>query len=200
VPLDALMACTPEMILLNPEVSVWEVPVNILVGPLVGPSTVIGLLALVLGTLWPAGAEALWTLAAGGAHLVLLIARTADALPGSRVAVPEGAPGARLAVGVLLAVALAVAAARPSPVPGGAGAPPPADAVGGGGAAGGGAHPGSGAAPPRPRRSAVDGGDVRRRPGRCPPPAPGDGHGSGGHRADRHGTGPGGAAAVPGPA
>src|SRR5699024_8672251 len=75
VPLVAQLACTPVLILLTPEVSVWAVPVNILVGPLVGPSTVIGLLALVLGTLWPAGAEALWTLAAGGAHLVLLIAR-----------------------------------------------------------------------------------------------------------------------------
>lgn len=112
VPLVAQLACTPVLILLTPEVSAWAVPVNILVGPLVGPSTVIGLLALVLGTLWPAGAEALWTLAAGGAHLVLLIARAADALPGSRIAVPEGAPGALLAVAVLLVAAIAVAARR----------------------------------------------------------------------------------------
>ncbi|MDN5820883.1 MAG: ComEC/Rec2 family competence protein, partial [Brachybacterium sp.] len=112
VPLVAQLACTPVLILLTPEVSAWAVPVNILVGPLVGPSTVIGLLALVIGTLWPAAAELLWTLGAGGAHLVLLIARAADALPGSRIAVPEGATGVLLALVVLLAAAIAVAARR----------------------------------------------------------------------------------------
>src|SRR5699024_7180715 len=90
-----------------------------------------------LGTLWPAGAEALWTLAAGGAHLVLLIARAADALPGSRIAVPEGAPGALLAVAVLLVAAIAVAAPRP-PLPRWAVAGPP-----GGGARAADALPGS---------------------------------------------------------
>ena len=112
VPLVAQLACTPVLILLTPEVSAWAVAVNILVGPLVGPSTVIGLLALVLGTLWPAAAELLWTLAAGGAHLVLLIARAADVLPGSRIAVPEGAAGVLLMMAVLLAAAFAVAARR----------------------------------------------------------------------------------------
>lgn len=112
VPLVAQLACTPVLILLTPEVSAWAVPVNILVGPLVGPSTVIGLLALGIGTVWPAAAELLWTLAAGGAHLVLLIARAADALPGSRIAVPEGALGVLLAVAVLLGAAIAVAARR----------------------------------------------------------------------------------------
>src|SRR5699024_1795270 len=110
VPLVAQAACTPVLILLTPEVSVWTVPVNMLVAPLVGPSTVLGLLALVLGVLWPDGAEALWTLAAGGAHLVLLGARTADALPGSRSPVPEGVPGVLAAIGVLLLAALALAA------------------------------------------------------------------------------------------
>src|SRR5699024_7630440 len=84
--------------------------VNMIVGPLVGPTTVIGLLALVLGTVWPAAAALLWSVAAGGAHLVLLIARAADALPGSRIAVPEGATGAVLRVGALLAAMIAVAA------------------------------------------------------------------------------------------
>lgn len=112
VPLVAQLACTPVLILLTPEVSAWAVAVNILVGPLVGPSTVIGLLALVLGALWPAAAELLWTLAAGGAHLVLLIARAADVLPGSRIAVPEGAAGVLLMMAVLLAAAFAVAARR----------------------------------------------------------------------------------------
>ncbi|WP_394214314.1 ComEC/Rec2 family competence protein [Brachybacterium vulturis] len=112
VPLVAQLACTPVLILLTPEVSAWSVPVNMLVGPLVGPSTVIGLLALVIGTAWPAAAALLWTLAAGGAHLVLLIARAADALPGSRIPVPAGVTGVLLVLAVLLAAAIAVAARR----------------------------------------------------------------------------------------
>ena len=110
VPLVAQAACTPVLILLTPEVSIWTVPVNMLVAPLVGPSTVLGLLALVLGVLWPGGASLLYGIAAGGAHLVLLIARTADALPGSRIAVPEGPAGVLAAVAVLLVAGLALAA------------------------------------------------------------------------------------------
>lgn len=112
VPLVAQAACTPVLILLAPEVSVWAVPVNMLVGPLVGPATVLGLLGLVLGILWPPAASALYTLAAGGAHLVLLIARTADALPGARVPVPEGATGVLTAIIVLALGAAAIAGHR----------------------------------------------------------------------------------------
>lgn len=112
VPVVAQLACTPLLILLTPEISVWAVPVNLLVGPVVGPSTVIGLLALVIGTFWPGAAVALNTVSAGGAHLVLLIARTADALPGSRIAVPGGALGVLLVLAVLLGLTVAVAARR----------------------------------------------------------------------------------------
>ena len=112
VPLVAQLACTPVLILLTPEVSIWAVPVNMLVAPLVGPSTVIGLLAVVVGAVWPAAAAMLWTLSAGGAHLVLLIARTADALPGSRIAVPEGTPGVLLVLAVLLVLTTVVALRR----------------------------------------------------------------------------------------
>ncbi|MGP5252610.1 ComEC/Rec2 family competence protein [Brachybacterium alimentarium] len=112
VPLVAQLACTPLLILLTPEISLWAVPVNMLVGPLVGPSTVVGLLALVVGTLWPAAARLLDTVAAGGAHLVLLIARTADALPGSRITVPAGATGVLLAIAAILALTIAIAARR----------------------------------------------------------------------------------------
>lgn len=112
VPLVAQLACTPLLILLTPEISIWAVPVNMIVGPLVGPATVMGLLALVLGILWPPAAVVLYTAAAGGAHLVLLIARTADALPGSRIAVPEGATGVLLTIAVMLVAAIGLAARR----------------------------------------------------------------------------------------
>jgi competence protein ComEC len=112
VPLVAQLACTPILILLTPEISIWAVPVNMIVGPLVGPATVIGLIALLLSTVAPAAAEALYTIAAGGTHLVLLIARTADALPGSRIAVPGGTLGVLAAIGVILAVTIWVLARR----------------------------------------------------------------------------------------
>ncbi|AXK45233.1 ComEC/Rec2 family competence protein [Brachybacterium saurashtrense] len=109
VPLVAQLACTPVLILLAPEVSLWSVPVNMAVAPLVGPTTVLGMVALLIGAAWPPAGALLWTAAAGGAHLVLLIARTADALPGARIAVPEGPAGVVLALGVLAGVTLAVA-------------------------------------------------------------------------------------------
>ncbi|MGP5005585.1 ComEC/Rec2 family competence protein [Brachybacterium tyrofermentans] len=112
VPIVAQLACTPLLILLTPEISIWAVPVNLLVGPVVGPTTVIGLLALVIGTFWPGAATVLNTVAAGGAHLVLLIARTADALPGSRIAVPGGVVGVLLVVAVLIGLTIVIAARK----------------------------------------------------------------------------------------
>ena len=112
VPLVAQLACTPVLILLAPEVSVWAVPVNMVVAPIVGPSTVIGLVALLLGMLWSPLGAALATGAAGGAHLVLLTAWLADALPLSRIPVPAGAPGVLGAIAVLIGITLAIAARR----------------------------------------------------------------------------------------
>ena len=101
VPLVAQAACTPVLILLSPEISVWAVPVNIVVAPLVGPATILGMLALVIGPFLPMAAAALAHLAAGSAHLVLEVALLADSAPLSRIAVPEGASGAAAAVLVL---------------------------------------------------------------------------------------------------
>lgn len=112
VPLVAQLACTPVLLLLTPEISLWAVPVNMLVAPLVGPATVLGLLALLLGPVLPGTASALDAVAAGAAHLVLLIARSADALPGSRIPVAGGAHGALLAALVLVLALLATAARR----------------------------------------------------------------------------------------
>ncbi|MBM7500838.1 competence protein ComEC [Brachybacterium muris] len=112
VPLVAQLACTPILVTLAPEVSAWAVPVNMIVGPIVGPTTVIGLIALLMGPVWAPAAQLLNTIAAGGAHLVLLIARTADALPGSRIPVLEGTAGVLGAVAVIVVLAIAVAGRR----------------------------------------------------------------------------------------
>lgn len=117
VPLVAQLACTPVLILLTPEISLWAVPVNMVVGPVVGPTTILGLIALVLAALSPPAAQLVNTVAAGGGHLVLAIARTADQLPGSRIAVPEGGLGVLAGIGAGLAVAVAVVARRSPIVP-----------------------------------------------------------------------------------
>jgi competence protein ComEC len=106
VPLAAQLACTPVLVLLAPEVSVWAVPVNMAVAPIVGPATVIGMVATLIGPVAPVLAMPMWHLTAGGAHLIILVARAADAQPGSRIPVPEGAAGVVLAV---LAIALVIA-------------------------------------------------------------------------------------------
>lgn len=116
VPLVAQLVCTPVLILLAPEVSLWTVAVNMAVAPLVGPTTVLGILALAAGLAWPAAGALLAQIGAGGAHLVLLTAHTADALPGSRVPVPAGATGALTAVGILAALAVALALRHRRPV------------------------------------------------------------------------------------
>lgn len=107
VPLVAQLVCTPVLVLLDPSISVWAVSVNLLVAPLVGPVTILGLIALVLGPFVPALARALDTVAGGGAHLVLLTAKVADSLPGSRIEVPGGAVGAFVAALVLVLLAVA---------------------------------------------------------------------------------------------
>lgn len=112
VPLLAQLICTPILILLTPEISIWAVAVNILVGPLAGPVTVLGLIATVLAPLIPAAAAALCWVAAGGSHLVLLISRAADALPGSRIPVPEGPPGVGFAIGAIAIAAVILVGRR----------------------------------------------------------------------------------------
>lgn len=105
VPLAAQLVVTPVLILITPEVSLWAVPVNILVAPLVGPTTILAMLATVIALAHPGLGAAVFSLAGGGAHVILVIARTAERLPGSRIAVPEGALGAVLALAALLLAA-----------------------------------------------------------------------------------------------
>ncbi|GAB2548387.1 ComEC/Rec2 family competence protein [Brachybacterium huguangmaarense] len=109
VPLVAQIACTPILVLLAPEVSLWTVAANMAVAPVVGPATVIGLVALVLGPVWPGAAHAIQVVAAGSAHVVLLVAGIAAELPGSRIAVPGGATGMLLAAVAIVLALLVVA-------------------------------------------------------------------------------------------
>jgi competence protein ComEC len=119
VPAAAQAACGPLVILLQPTVSVVAVPANLLAEPAVAPATVAGVLAALLGVVWPAAAHvAAWcgSLATGW---VALVAHRAAQAPGAALPWPAGVPGALL-LAVLTAGLIALSvwpARRPGPQP-----------------------------------------------------------------------------------
>ena len=137
VPTAAQLVCTPLVAALSGQVSVVAVAANLVVAPLVAPSTVLGLLGGLAGLLWaPAGAALGWC-ACWCCQGIVLVARAGASLPGADLAWPAGPAGtAILTVGCLALllggswllrrrrVVLAVVAAlvlvllRPLPVPG----------------------------------------------------------------------------------
>ncbi|HEX2810252.1 MAG TPA: ComEC/Rec2 family competence protein, partial [Kineosporiaceae bacterium] len=107
VPAAAQAVCGPLVILLQPSVSVVAVPANLLAEPAVAPATVAGVLAALLGVVWPGAAHlAAWcgSLATGW---VALVAHRAAQAPGAALPWPSGVPGALL-LAVLTAGLVAV--------------------------------------------------------------------------------------------
>ncbi|WP_232675934.1 ComEC/Rec2 family competence protein [Nocardioides sp. R-C-SC26] len=105
VPAAAQLACTPVIAALSGEVSLVAVAANLLVAPVVGPATVLGLAAGLVGLVVPplgavVGTGAVWCVA----WIVQVAARSA-ALPGASWAWGSG----WLAVGTLAAVCVVVA-------------------------------------------------------------------------------------------
>lgn len=96
VPLAVQTAVTPILVLMTPEISIWAVAVNIVVSPFVLPVTILGLCATVIAPLTLELASTLFTVAGGGASVIIAIADVAASAPGARIAVPEGPPGAIL--------------------------------------------------------------------------------------------------------
>jgi len=140
-PFAAQSACAPVVLLLTPSVSTYAVAANLLVAPVVAPITVAGLGAAVLAPAWTQGATVLAQVAGAGCWWVGAVARTAEGLPGSRVAWVGGAPGALLLAAATAAALVLLLGSRapetttdsdPSLPGGGA-----AGGGGGGGAAGG---------------------------------------------------------------
>lgn len=102
VPLVAQAVCTPVLILLAPEVSLWAVPANVLAEFLVIPATLLGFGALILACVWTPAAVPPIFVSGSCAHVLAALARYSESLPGAHIGVPEGQQGA-----VLLALALA---------------------------------------------------------------------------------------------
>jgi competence protein ComEC len=108
VPAAAQLACTPLVAAISGQVSLVAVAANLLVAPVVGPATVLGLTGGLLGLLWDpagrlAGAAAGWCVA-----WIVAVAHRGAGLPSAAVAWDTGV--APLAVLTALSVGVALAA------------------------------------------------------------------------------------------
>lgn len=107
IPLAAQVVCAPVIVLLQGTVSTIAVLTNLLAAPLVAPTTIAGIGAALLGTVWlPLGLCAAW-LAALPAWLIGAIARWGATVPMGTVGWVEGVAGAWLLTALTVAVLLA---------------------------------------------------------------------------------------------
>ncbi len=103
VPAAAQLACTPLVAAISGQVSLVAVAANLVVAPVVGPATVLGLSGGLLGLLWAplgrlAGTPAAWCVA-----WIVVVARRGAALPSAAVGWGTGAlPLALLTLGCLV--------------------------------------------------------------------------------------------------
>lgn len=81
IPMAAQIACLPLITAISGQVSLVAVLANVLAAPAVGPATVFGLAAGVLGSFWPWAGQALGTAAALCAWWIVQVATWAAGLP-----------------------------------------------------------------------------------------------------------------------
>jgi competence protein ComEC len=103
VPAAAEVACAPVIAAISGTVSLVAVPANLLAEPAVAPATVLGVVAALLSTVWPASAAFVAWLGAWPARWLVEVARAGAGVPGAVVGWPGGAGGALLLVLLLLA-------------------------------------------------------------------------------------------------
>lgn len=93
VPVAAQAVCAPVVLVLSPALPTYAVLANVVAAPAVGPATIGGLLAALLGPVWPAGATWCAQLAGAACWWIAGVARTAAGLPGAQVAWAGGVLG-----------------------------------------------------------------------------------------------------------
>lgn len=186
VPAAAQAAVTPLVVGLDPVVSTYALPANMLAAPAVAPATVLGLLAALLSLLHAVPAAWVALPATWCAGWITAVARTAAEAPAAGVPWPEGVRGAVAAVAaVLLVVGAAAMAAGPAGSRSGLGPLGPTGRNERTGA------PRPGNSPPRPRNCVAQPETDSARQGRPAGAAsrPGAGHDARG-RSHRAGAGP----------
>lgn len=108
VPLAAQLVCAPVLVLLDPVVTTYAVPANVLAAPALLPATLLGLATTLLSPVAPGLAEAVAGVAAIPAAWVGVVARTAATLPGARLPWWPGVPGATALAALTTACVLLV--------------------------------------------------------------------------------------------
>jgi competence protein ComEC len=109
VPLAAQLACSPLLVLLDPQVPVLGVIANLLAAPAAPVATVLGLLACLAGP-FPALQDGLSALAWVPASWIAGVAHTVAGIPAQRLPWLEGIPGAVLLAMLSAAVIVAIVA------------------------------------------------------------------------------------------
>ncbi|MBI9114384.1 ComEC/Rec2 family competence protein [Sanguibacter suaedae] len=112
VPLAAQLACAPVVVLLDPSVSLYAVPANLLAAPALVPATVLGVLGALLAPWAPAVSLLLATGAGWATAWIALVAEVFADVPGARLPWLPGPAGAWLLAGVT-AAGVALVAVRP---------------------------------------------------------------------------------------
>lgn len=110
VPVAAQVACTPIVAALSGQVSLVAVAANLMVAPVVGPATVIGLIGGLVHMVWPWAGGLLGTLAGWCVAWIVVVARHGADLPMAALDWRSGP--AALTVLALLCVVVAVAGPR----------------------------------------------------------------------------------------
>ncbi|SDD09084.1 competence protein ComEC [Sanguibacter gelidistatuariae] len=113
VPLAAQLACAPVIVLLDPSVSLYSVPANLLAAPALVSATVLGVLGALCAPWWPAAAWLLAQVAGWSTWWIAEVATTFAAAPAARLPWPGGGGGALL-LAVLTLAAIAAAAGWPA--------------------------------------------------------------------------------------
>jgi competence protein ComEC len=106
VPAAAQLACTPVVAAISGQVSLVAVAANLLVAPVVGPATVLGLGGGLVGLVWDAGGRALGTLAGWCVAWIVTVAEHGADLPTASVGWGTGAFALALLSALVVAVAL----------------------------------------------------------------------------------------------
>ncbi|WP_225727058.1 MULTISPECIES: ComEC/Rec2 family competence protein [unclassified Nocardia] len=112
VAVAAFVVTTPLLIALSGKLSTVSILANILVEPVIGPITVLGVLAAVLSVVWPPLAEAVLLCARPLLWWLLSVAERLAAVPGAELAIPGGTSGGILACLLLVVAVLALRSRR----------------------------------------------------------------------------------------
>ena len=106
VSVGAQLSCLPVLLQLQPGLSTYSVPANVMAEPLVAPITILGILGFTLAPIAPWLTSALTWLASLGAWLILELANFFAGLPVSTLGWPVGLAGLALSCLVILTVLL----------------------------------------------------------------------------------------------